>query len=283
MVEINKYYNENCIDTMKKMDDNFIDLTVTSPPYDSLREYKGLNFDDFKKVADELYRVTKKYGVIVWIVADQTIKGSESGTSFRQALYFKEIGFYLHDTMIYQRMTPYSTKNRYLQCFEYMFVLSKDGPPKTVNLIEDRKNLSYKMTDTKIMHSEWKGDEKVHREYKDGKEPNKLKQYSARENTWKINATREARTQANYRHPAIFPYSLARDHIITWSNAGELVYDCFAGSGTTLIAAFKNNRNYIGSEISEEYCQMIRDRFDDYKNKKKHEKKIRYVADRDES
>jgi site-specific DNA-methyltransferase (adenine-specific) len=135
MFELNKNYNENCLDTMKRMDDNFIDLTVTSPPYDRLREYPPLPFDDFKKIAEELYRVTKKNGVVVWVVGDQTIDNSESGTSFREALYFKEIGFKLHDTMIYHRMTPFSHKNRYFQCFEYMFVLSKDGPPKTANLI----------------------------------------------------------------------------------------------------------------------------------------------------
>jgi site-specific DNA-methyltransferase (adenine-specific) len=136
-----------------------------------------------------------------------------------------------------------------------MFVLSKDGPPKTANLIKDRKNLSYKMKDTKIPHYERVGDSLERREYKGDKKPNTVKQYSARENIWKINANREARNRKNYSHPAIFPYSMARDHIITWSNPGEIVYDCFAGSGTTLVAALKNNRNYIGSEILKRYCE----------------------------
>ena len=87
---------------MARMPDGFIDLTVTSPPYDNLRAYSGYSFD-FEAVAKELYRVTKQGGVVIWVVGDATIKGSETGTSFRQALFFKEIGFNLHDTMIYAK------------------------------------------------------------------------------------------------------------------------------------------------------------------------------------
>ena len=101
-MEINKIYNENCLDTMARMPDRFVDLTVTSPPYDGLRDYKGYSFP-FEKIAKELFRVTKDGGVVVWVVGDATIKGSETGTSFKQALYFKEIGFNVHDTMIYQK------------------------------------------------------------------------------------------------------------------------------------------------------------------------------------
>ena len=124
-MEINKIYNENCLETMAKMPDNFIDLTVTSPPYDNLRTYKGYSFD-FENVAKELYRITKIGGVVVWIVGDATIKGSETGTSFRQALFFKEIGFNLHDTMIYQKSVPPMNDKRYQHNFEYMFVFVKD-------------------------------------------------------------------------------------------------------------------------------------------------------------
>ena len=122
MLEINKIYNENCLDTMSRMDDNFIDLTVTSPPYDNLRDYKGYHFD-FKSVAKELFRVTKEGGVVVWVVGDATIKGSETGTSFKQALYFKDIGFNLNDTMVYEKSgCSMPSKKRYLSSFEYMFV-----------------------------------------------------------------------------------------------------------------------------------------------------------------
>ena len=127
-MEVNKIYNENCLDTMTKMPDNFVDLTVTSPPYDSLRVYNGYSFD-FEAVAKELFRVTKQGGIVVWVVADATTKGSETGTSFRHALFFKEIGFNLHDTMIYAKNSYMPlTHNRYEQAWEYMFVLSKGRP-----------------------------------------------------------------------------------------------------------------------------------------------------------
>ena len=134
-MEINKIYNENCLDTMARMEDNFIDLTVTSPPYDNLREYNGYSFD-FENIAKELYRVTKVGGVVVWIVGDATKNGNEYGTSFKQALFFKECGFNLHDTMIYRKLNylPITT-NRYEPQFEYMFILSK-SKLKTFNPIK---------------------------------------------------------------------------------------------------------------------------------------------------
>ena len=145
MIELNKIYNEDCLITMAKMPDNYIDLTVTSPPYDNLRNYNGYSFD-FQSIAKELYRVTKSGGVVVWIVADATINGSETGTSFKQALYFKEIGFNLHDTMIWNKANftaVGSLKTRYASVFEYMFILTK-GKIKTFNPIKDRLNKSAK-------------------------------------------------------------------------------------------------------------------------------------------
>lgn len=139
-MQINKVYNENCLDTMSRMPDNFINLTVTSPPYDNLRDYKGYSFD-FEPIADDLFRVTKQGGVVVWIVNDATVNGSETGTSFKQALYFKEIGFNLHDTMIYLKpnfSAVGALKTRYAPVFEYMFVLCK-GKLKTFNPIKDKK------------------------------------------------------------------------------------------------------------------------------------------------
>ena len=249
-MEINKVYNENCLDTMKRIEDSFIDLTVTSPPYDSLRDYNGYVFP-FEDIAKELYRITKEGGVVVWIVGDATINGSETGTSFRQALYFKEIGFNLHDTMIYlKNQLAFPDFNRYYNAFEYMFVLSK-GKPKTTNLIKDRKNFT--------------GGDKVHSSsrMKDGSLKlksglgNITKEYGVRWNYWLLyNQKRGIETQ----HPATFPEQLASDHIISWSNEGDLVYDPFMGSGTTAKMCITNKRNYIGSEISKEYCDIIKKR-----------------------
>ena len=243
-MEINKIYNENCIDTMTRMPDNFIDLTVTSPPYDNLRTYNGYCFD-FENVAKELFRVTKQGGVLVWVVGDATHKGSETGTSFKQALFFKEIGFRLHDTMIYEKNSAsypaHRKSTRYTQIFEYMFIFCK-GRIKTHNLICDKKN-------------KWAG-------YKDfsGKLKNPVPDFSPRNNIWKY--TTSFNDKSN--HPAVFPEELVQDHILTWSNESDLVYDPFMGSGTTAKMAMLNNRNYIGSEISKEYCEIANNRLVPY-------------------
>lgn len=241
-MEVNKIYNESNLDTMAKMPDGFIDLTVTSPPYDGLRTYNGYSFP-FEDIAKELYRVTKHGGVVVWVVADQTKKGSESGTSFKQALFFMQCGFNLHDTMIYKRKTAPLTHNRYEQEFEYMFVFSK-GKPNTVNHI---------LVPT-VFAGKNKGsigkNRQTHVAIKTIVKSERIKG-----NVWEY-----AVGGKSINHPAIFPEQLANDHIISWSNEGDLVYDCFMGSGTTAKMAKFNNRNYIGSEISKEYCDIIEKR-----------------------
>lgn len=264
-MKINKTYNENCLDTMSKIPNDFIDLTITSPPYDNLRTYNGYSFD-FESVAKELYRVTKQGGVVIWVVGDSTIKGSETGTSFKQALFFKEIGFNLHDTMIYEKNTSSfpSRKdgNRYTQIFEYMFVLSK-GKPKTSNLICDKENKW-------AGHTNWGKNTKRGRD-NDLKETSKIKpvpKFSPRNNIWKytVGGGFASSDKIASKHPAIFPEQLANDHIISWSNEGDLVYDPFMGSGTTAKMAILSNRNYVGSEISEEYCKIIEERLKKYEN-----------------
>lgn len=232
----------DCLDGLKLLDDECIDLTVTSPPYDNLRTYNGYSFD-FESIAKELYRVTKQGGVIVWVVGDQTINGSESGTSFRQALYFKEIGFNLHDTMIWEKNSSTFPANdnssRYTQIFEYMFVLSKGKLDKS-NLIIDKKN-------------KWFG-------FKDfgGKLKKPVPEYSARNNIWKVTTSFNDKTN----HPAVFPEQLVNDHILSWSNKDDIVMDIFMGSGTTAKMAIVNDRRWIGFEISKEYCDITNKRID---------------------
>ena len=242
MIEINKIYCENNLETMAKMPDDFIDLTVTSPPYDNLRQYNGYSFD-FENVAKELFRVTKDGGVVVWVVGDATIDGSETGTSFKQALFFKKIGFRLHDTMIYEKNSAsypaHKKSSRYTQIFEYMFVFCK-GNIKTHNLICDKEN-------------KWAG----HKDFS-GKIKNPVPDFSPRNNIWKYTTSFNDKTD----HPAVFPEELAQDHILSWSNEGDLVYDPFMGSGTTAKMAHKYNRNWIGSEISEEYVKIAEERLD---------------------
>ena len=246
MIELNRNYNESNLETMARMPDCFVDLTVTSPPYDNLRTYNGYSFE-FEKVAKELYRVTKEGGVVVWIVGDATIKGSETGTSFRQALFLKDCGFNLHDTMIWSKPNAMPTQStRYQQGFEFMFVFTK-GKLKTFNPIKTES----KCKGVKV---------KKHRAKTDGHNYNEEGYYTVSaekmiDNVWSI-----VNVKNKTKHKAIFPEQLANDHIISWSNENDLIYDPFMGSGTTAKMAKINKRNWIGSEISKEYCDIINTR-----------------------
>ena len=240
---MNVIYNENCLDTMARLDAESVDLVVTSPPYDLLRTYNGYSFD-FESIAFSLYRVMKQGGVVIWIVGDSTTKGSESGTSFRQALHFKEVGFNLHDTMIWRKTNPMpkvKTK-RYFDVFEYMFVLSK-GQPNTFNPLMQATKMGGKTYDSTV------------KKITAGKERTK-KKFILNSERYKDNIWECAVAQNKTIHPAVFPESLVHDHILSWSKKGDLVYDPFIGSGTTAIAAKKLGRNYLGSEISSEYCHL---------------------------
>ena len=251
----NKVILGNCLEVMKEIDDNFVDLTVTSPPYDNLRDYNGYSFD-FEGIAKELFRITKEGGVVVWIVGDATVKGSETGTSFKQALYFKEIGFNLHDTMIWKKDTFTAVGaliNRYAPVFEYMFILSK-GYPKTFNPIKDRKNKTAGCKQHGTIRK------KCGETVKMSTVGNIVRKYGQRYNIWEISA--EKRRNLGYNHPAIFPEQLAQDHIISWSNKGDLVLDIFNGSGTTTKMAKILGRNYIGVDISKEYCDIANKRLE---------------------
>jgi len=264
-LSVNTIYNESCLDTMSRMPSKHIDLTVTSPPYDDMRSYNnhvrgvkskfnGYSFP-FEGIAQELYRVTKVGGVVVWIVGDATIKGSETGTSFRQALFFKECGFDLFDTMIYSKPPRGAVGNNltYWQSFEYMFILSK-GRPRTINLLADRKNKESRDGD--------RGTKRLHN-------GNLLKlsrggygAYGRRTNIWEYNIGKGHSTSdpIAHEHPAIFPEKLAHDHIFTWSNAGDLVYDPMMGSGTVAKACVFLHRDYLGSEINKAYCDIAKAR-----------------------
>ena len=248
---MNKIILGDCLEKMKDIPDNFIDLTVTSPPYDNLRDYNGYHFD-FENIAKELFRVTKDGGILVWIVGDKTQDGSESGTSFSQVLFFKKIGFNLHDTMIWKKSTAPLTHRRYEQEFEYMFILCK-RKPKTFNPILIPKKYQDKRKSLKI-RTEKNGDKDFG--YASAK-TTKIKG-----NVWEYptGGGHCTKDKEAYNHPAIFPEKLAQDHIISWSNEGDIVLDPFSGSGTTLKMAKQLNRNYIGIEISEKYYEIIKKR-----------------------
>jgi DNA modification methylase len=248
-----KIIQGDCLEVMKGMENESVDLTVTSPPYDNLRSYNGHWQFDFEGIAKEIFRVTKQGGVVVWVVADATIKGSETGTSFRQALFFKEIGFNLHDTMIWEKPTFTATGSlriRYASVFEYMFVLSK-GSIKTFNPIKDRQN---KLAGT-TKHGTIRQTDGSFRPVSSVGRPTPI--FGQRYNVWKINPEMSNLKRC---HPAQFPEQIPHDHIISWSNEGDTILDPFMGSGTTLVAAKNLNRNAIGIEISEEYCEIAKAR-----------------------
>lgn len=255
---LTKYINEiicgDNVEVLREFPDEIVDLTVSSPPYDNLRTYNGFEWD-FESLAKELYRVTKDGGVVVWVVNDATIKGSETGTSFRQALHFKEIGFNLHDTMIYKKnkVPVYDPRHhRYKNDFEYMFILSK-GKPKTFNPIKDVpiKNAGQKIqVQQRLPDGSFRKDRVIC-----------LGEWQARGVIWEYMTGIEDKIA--YRHPAVFPEKLAEDHVLSWSNPGDIVLDIFGGSGTTAKMALLNDRKYISIDISEEYCDIARRRLDE--------------------
>jgi len=247
LLELNKIYCMDNIQGMIQLGKEVVDLTVTSPPYGDLRNYNGYSFD-FERTARGLYYVTKHGGVVVWVVGDATHNGSETGTSFKQALYFKEIGFNLHDTMIYKKNGTGACGSNlcYWQTFEYMFVFSK-GKPAVVNRLDNGKPRT-------------KGGIKPGRITKDGVQKIETRsdgegKLQIRNNIWEYNVGFTSGDD-KVKHPAKFPELLAQDHILSWSKEGDVVFDPFMGSGTTAKMAKLNNRNFIGFEVSEEYCDI---------------------------
>lgn len=253
-MEKNRIYNMDCVEGLRMIEDGTVDMVVTSPPYDNMKQYKGAisnwNWEVFCQTVKELYRVMKQGGVVVWVIGDQTKNGSETGTSFRQALYFMEVGFNLSDTMIWKKKNPMPAvkQPRYSQEFEYMFVFSK-SKPKTFNPImvpTKCGGLVYDSTCKNIKESGESG--RTHKTFKINAE-------KVHGNIFEI-----AVAQNKTAHPAVFPPKLAEIHISTWSNEGDLVLDPFIGSGTTAKVAKELKRNYIGFDVSEEYCKIAEER-----------------------
>lgn len=256
-MKINDILHGDSIELMKDIPRDFVDLTITSPPYEEVRNYEGHNyeFEDFQKQAVELFRITKHGGVVVWVVRDQTKNGTESGNSFKQALWFMNVGFNLHDTMIYAKnyYVPLTHK-RYEQAFEYMFVFSK-GKPKTFNGLREKCSFEGALQPT-----EWNAassdDKCALRKRKGGYI---TKSTRLKSNIWYYSPGKR-RDEIGNQHPAIFPYELARDHVLTWSNPDDLVFDPMAGSGTTLLMAKEAGRNFLGIDIVENYVKIGKER-----------------------
>lgn len=246
----------DCVETMASMPESSVDLVVTSPPYDNLRSYNGYTFR-FEEIAKQLFRVIKPGGIVVWVISDATIEGSETGTSFKQALFFKEVGFNLHDTMIFRKKNPIPQiyRKRYNNEFEYMFVFSK-GVVKTHNPI---------MVD--CLHAGLQLNGTTYKNYSKTvqtreKMANPVKDQKIKGNIWEYVVGKNAEDQEAKGHPAPFPCQLARDHISSWTNEGDVVLDPMCGSGTTCKVAKQLGRHFIGIDVSEEYCAIARTRVD---------------------
>ncbi len=254
MIPVNEVIPGNCAEVMAGWPDGCIDLAVTSPPYDNLRDYEGYEFD-FEAIAAQLWRITKPGGAVVWVVADGTENGSRTGSNMRQALHFMELGFNLHQELFYEKAGPPPDPTRYEETIEKMFAFSK-GKPKSINLLKDKPN-------------RWAGvrqfGQKSTRE-KDGsltkKKAQVIAQFGKRTSVWRYATGAGYSTKDSYafEHPAIFPEALASDHILSWSNPGDIVLDPMCGSGTTLKMAKQTGRQFIGIDISEKYCAIARKR-----------------------
>lgn len=263
----NQIYNCDCLQGLNSLDDGSIDLTVTSPPYDDLRTYDNTctwNFEIFKPIARELYRVTRDGGVVVWVIGDAAKDGNETGSSFRQALYFQEIGFKLHDTMIYEKNSSTFparlTSKRYSQIFEYMFVFVKGKKIRDdIKLIADKRNKWAGWTNWGE-HSQYDADGNLNKT----SNIKPIAEFSLRTNIWCYPVSFNDKTG----HPAVFPEKLAEDHILSWSVEGDTVLDPFMGSGTTAKMAMLNGRNYIGFEINTDYYNVAIERLKKYEGKR---------------
>lgn len=265
-MELNTIYLENCIETLHRMPDEFVDMTITSPPYDDLREYNGYHFP-IEEIAASLFHKTKKGGVVIWVVGDRTVNGDETLSSFRHAFAFKDAGFRVHDTMIYAKNNPIPSDcgKRYRQCFEYIFCFSK-GQPKTFNPItqtikQEKAFKSFRIT--KVGRNDLAHDHVAPKERK----VDNIFYYGDTEIFYYNVGTSSSKDKVAFEHPAIFPEQLVEDQIKSWTNSGDLVYDCFMGSGTTAKVAHMLDRQWLGSEISAEYVEITKKRLEPYLDK----------------
>ncbi|MGI9256893.1 MAG: DNA-methyltransferase [Salinispira sp.] len=250
-MQVNSFYTGNAVDLLNhSCEEASIDLTVTSPPYDDLRNYKGYSFDPAEMLS-AVYRVTKPGGVCVWVVGER-ISGSRSLSSFDHAFIGRDCGFLVHDVMIYQKKnTPFMRSNAYTNCYELMLVFVK-GRPKTFNPLKvPTKRNGW---ETAVSN---KGPDAVNR-----KRPVELKKEKTRTNIWQyaVGLGGSTTDKIAFRHPAIFPEKLAGDHILSWTNPGDLVLDPMCGSGTTCKMARLNGRQWIGIDISQEYIDIASER-----------------------
>ena len=250
MNQYNKFCVGNAVDVLNNIPKNIVDLTITSPPYEDLRNYNGYTFNA-QSMLESIFNVTKEGGVCVWVVGDK-INGGRSLVSFEHAFLAKKCGFIVHDVMIYQKKnTPFMRSNAYTNCYEFMFIFSK-GKPSTFNPLKMPTKRSG--METAVFN---KKSDAINK-----KRPVELKKEKTKPNIWQyaVGLGGSTSDKIAFKHPAVFPEKLAEDHVLSWSNEGDLVLDPMCGSGTTCKVAKRNNRHWIGIDISEEYISIAKDR-----------------------
>ena len=249
-------YLGDCLEILPTLGN--VDAVVTSPPYDNLRKYGGHAPVDTFAAITEISNCLSRGGVCMWNVKDETRDGSETGTSFRQALHAMDSGLNLHDTMIYvRRGVTFPDANRYLPAFEYMFIFS-NGSPRHFNGIKDRRN---RYAGTVIHGTDRQSDGSLAARKCSSSE---VPEYGLRYNWWELHNAQAGNGEFG-GHPAPMPYPMAHGHIQTWTDNGETILDPFMGSGTTGVACAKLGRKFIGIEIEPKYfdiaCKRIEEAY----------------------
>ena len=235
----------DCVEGMRSLPPDLVPCTVASPPYGALRHYHGNHQFDFEAAAAELWRITRPGGVVCWVVREEVVDGSESGEASEQRLFFRDLGFRLHQTIVMERYGSRArSPGRYGESLEYAFILAK-GKPATVRLLRDRRN----KTAGKLVTA-------THR-YPDGSyrvQRYEVDEWGYRKAVWYFAQGMHVATDPVARlHQAPMPEAMAEDLILSYSREGDLIFDPFAGVATTAKMALLNHRNYFGYEINAIY------------------------------
>lgn len=234
-----------------------VDLTVFSPPYDGLRDYKGKPSFDMAVLGREILRVTKEGGVCCMVIQDATKNGAKSLTSFRTACLFADLGWRLFECCIYSRAGvpgAWWTK-RFRVDHEYIFIFTRgDGLPRRF----DKTSL---MVESKYAGITAGGTKRTTKGDFVAIKKTVISPLKCRGTIWHYAASNTERNKTKSEHPATYPDSLARDIISCFSKEGDLVLDPMMGSGTTGIASVNMGRRFLGIEISVQYMEIAKRRF----------------------
>lgn len=249
--ELNEIYCIDCVEGMKKIPDNSVDIVVTSPPYDGIRDYNGFNFD-LHETGRGLIRILKEGGIVAMVIQDQTKNFGKTLTSFKTIIdWCDNIGFKLFECVIYRKHGSEGAwwTNRFRVDHEYMPIFLKGEKPQYFN----KENLKVPsihggkvMTGSGSRRTDGKTNARVTRP---------INTMKCRGTIWNYLMAGD-KDPIKRQHPAPFPDQIPLDFIECFCPPGGVVLDPFMGSGSTAVAAKKLNRKYIGFDTSEEYIKI---------------------------